>query len=179
MRARAGACHGCAERGPSSFDPPPLPITRLVHRRLQGCDPHPSPLPPGPPLAHPPALPPPGLPQRRLKGSDLLQRLELDRRFVLYFHTTLTWQGAAGANGTGGNGTGGNGGSNGSAGAAAAAGRPPAQGSISAKADVQVGGRGGRVGWLASGWAGRQAVTRAARRLPGLFGRALARLRCA
>lgn len=29
---------------------------------------------------------------RRLRGSDLLNQLGLDRRFVLYFHTMLTWQ---------------------------------------------------------------------------------------
>jgi hypothetical protein len=28
----------------------------------------------------------------RLRGSDLLTQLGLDRRFVLYFHTLLTWQ---------------------------------------------------------------------------------------
>ena len=39
----------------------------------------------------------------RLRGSDLLERLELDKRFVLYFHTVLTWQpvGSGGGSGKG------------------------------------------------------------------------------
>lgn len=76
----------------------------------------------------------------RLKGSDLLQRLGLDKRFVLGFHTVLTWQpntaaaaapdagpattaGAASSNGNGGGGVVVAGGS---------------AGEISAEAEVQV-----------------------------------------
>jgi hypothetical protein len=86
--------------------------------------------------------------EARLKGSDLLQQLKLDERFVLYFHTKLTWHSpAAGANSSsssngsgapatnGRAGTNGSGGSNSSNGVAAGA---PAQGSLSAQAEVQV-----------------------------------------
>ncbi|PSC67368.1 hypothetical protein C2E20_8943 [Micractinium conductrix] len=75
----------------------------------------------------------------RLKGSELLQSLELDKRFVLYFHTALTWQPSGGGGGGGGSssangGHGSNGGGGNGGGAVAAAG----QGSINAMADVQV-----------------------------------------
>lgn len=65
----------------------------------------------------------------RLKGSELLQQLRLDERFVLYFHTKLTWHSPSASNPSNGSGSGSG---------AALAGRPPGQGSISAQADVQV-----------------------------------------
>ena len=82
---------------------------------------------------------PTSLPSLRLKGSELLQSLELDKRFVLYFHTALTWQPSGGGGGGGGSssangGHGSNGGGGNGGGAVAAAG----QGSINAMADVQV-----------------------------------------
>ena len=71
----------------------------------------------------------------RLKGSELLQQLKLDERFVLYFHTKLTWHSPA-APGDGG--SNGNGNGNGSGSSRPASGAAGQQGSISAQADVQV-----------------------------------------
>lgn len=82
-------------------------------------------------------------PRCRLKGSELLQQLKLDERFVLYFHTKLTWHSpaatASGSSSGSGNGDGsgapaGSGSSNGGGGGSGG----PAQGSLSAQADVQV-----------------------------------------
>lgn len=74
----------------------------------------------------------------RLKGSELLQQLKLDERFVLYFHTKLTWHSPAAHPGDGGSNGNGNGSSNGSSSSKRAAGAAGQQGSISAEADVQV-----------------------------------------
>lgn len=80
--------------------------------------------------------------EARLKGSELLQQLKLDERFVLYFHTKLTWHSPAAHPGDGsgnGNGSGsGNGNGNGNGSSKLAAGAAGQQGSISAEADVQV-----------------------------------------
>ncbi|KAI7843187.1 hypothetical protein COHA_003170 [Chlorella ohadii] len=85
--------------------------------------------------------------EARLRGSELLQQLKLDERFVLYFHTKLTWHSPAassGSSGSNGNGSGAaaiNGCASGSVNGSSSSGGgsgAPGQGSISAQAEVQV-----------------------------------------